>query len=100
MTYQNGKVTIQKTDERNTQSPADERDCSWLYTNIYSESVDNNDCEISSIEAFGMSTIRAYGSISNDPRLNMKALDSIVKDSCKKRSKINYAEFQKKVCGK
>lgn len=97
--YKNGVINIKKITNEGKNKPASEDDCNYLYNNIYMEYVRGQACGEEPEYVGGMATARAYNSMSNDPRLNLKEFERIAKASCKKHDFIKYSEFKKRVCG-
>lgn len=98
LTYKAGKITIQKTNTKGKHLPANEDDCNYLYNDIYSEYVKNQNCDLEPEKVAGMATARAYYGFTNDPRLNLKEFQILAKSSCKKWNLIAYSAFKKRVC--
>ncbi len=98
LTYKDGVINIKRIKNEGKNKPANEDDCNYLYNNIYVEYVQGQTCGEGPEYVGGMATARAYNSMSNDPRLNLKEFERIAKASCKKHDLIKYSEFKKRVC--
>jgi hypothetical protein len=99
LTYKNGVFNIKSIKNEGKNGPASEDDCNYLYNEIYVKYVQGHVCDEDPEDVGGMVIARAYNSMSNDPRLNLKEFQRIAKASCKKHDLIKYSEFKKGVCG-
>jgi len=99
LTYSSGKQSIEKLKGKGKNEQTDEDGCNYLYNDIYVEYVKNQQCNSAPEEISGMSTARDYNSMSNDPRYNFGAFQTLSVTSCKKGEWIKYSEFKNKICG-
>jgi hypothetical protein len=98
LTYQDGKLFIQKSVSEGKKDQANEDDCNYLYTNIYVAYVQQRECKEDPEYVGGMSTVRFYNMLSNDPRLNLNEFQKLSRATCQKGDLIKYSEFKKIVC--
>ncbi|QRO01702.1 hypothetical protein JRI60_23100 [Archangium violaceum] len=96
--YQDGKQTLHKVAPKGKQA-ADEDDCHDLYHQVHETYVQNRHCDDGLEDVGGMATVRMLRMLENDPRLDLKTLETLSKQSCKTRDTLEYSEFRKRICG-
>jgi len=101
LTYSNGQYVISEADrsQKNKAKVAADDDCNYLYNEIYTPYSRDRKCDSAPEEIGGMSTVRGYNSIGNNPQFNLKVFQEITVASCKSGKSVPYSEFRKKVCG-
>lgn len=98
LTYLNGKQSLRRQAPK-PHEPADEEDCRYLYEQLYQEYVREADCTASFDNVSGRGSVRALNDLEHDPRLDLKTLRTLSKQSCKERKALPYEEFKKRICG-
>lgn len=94
VTYKEGKISIDKVDNRPTKGPASEENCKGLYK-VY----DNCGDDVCSVDEMSLMSIRAFSYYTEDKRLKIDSFDKLCDDVCKTKMKIGYQEFKKEICG-
>lgn len=101
VTYQNGKISIQKTPI--VGKKANPEYCDYLYKQIYVSYVMGKQCELAPEAAVfgeGESPADVYRRMmDNDPRLNETQFQLLAKRSCTSGKTVRYSGFKKQVCG-
>jgi hypothetical protein len=101
VTYQAGKITLQKTPIVGKKAKAEY--CDYLYKQIYLPYIDGKQCEAAPEAAVfgeGESPAEVYRRMmDNDPRLNETQFQTLAKSACKSGKSVRYTVFKKQVCG-
>lgn len=95
ITYNEGKLSIEKFDSRPTEGPAAEKNCKGLYE-IYENCGDSSACNLSEMS---MADKRNFDYYSQDKRLKTGIIDKLCGAVCATKKRIGYQKFKKEICG-
>ena len=94
--YQNSKLHVYRKHSRSRY--AKERDCRYLYEEIYLRNAQESRCLLNPFEINGLSSESSVATLGNDPRINTQTLKHISQHACQNHYAIPYRSFREKVC--
>lgn len=95
ITYNEGKLSIEKFDNRPKEGPATEKNCKGLYE-IYENCGGSSACNLSEMS---MADKRNFDYYSQDKRLKTGIIDKLCGSVCETKKRIGYQKFKKEACG-